>query len=388
MPRVFMTFTVNPNHSTYYDGKKEVETISNTMFGNVRTVRKVHGTKRRPPEVRTIELDRQEYIQSVYDGATQAKTLPRWLNQEWLDEAERIKDELDENPESHYDIFRIPKASGGFRTIKAPKPEIKMRQEMLVNMFDFEFSMLAHNNAYAYVRRRSVYDAVKLHQENESRWFLKIDMKDFFDNMTPEVVRNKLGNLHPIAFLDMGDRDKIFKALESVAFLDNGLPQGTPLSPILTNLVMVEFDKILTSYAKQNKMIYTRYADDVILSSKYSFEFKPVLERIDEIIEEKGYSFKVNRRKTRYGSTAGSNWNLGLMLNKDNDITVGHEYKRHIKNQLFSFYKAPSEYDVHERAKINGRLEWLRSNEPEYFEGMIAWFNKKHSTDILGMLRK
>ena len=135
-------------------------------------------------------------------------------------------------------------------------------------------------------------------------------------------------------------------------------------------------------------MIYTRYADDVILSSKYSFEFAPVLKRIDEIIEEKGYSFKVNRRKTRYGSTAGSNWNLGLMLNKDNDITVGHEYKRHIKNQLFSFYKAPSEYDVHERAKINGKLEWLRSNEPEYFDGMIAWFNKKHSTDILGMLRK
>lgn len=58
---------------------------------------------------------------------------------------------------------------------------------------------------------------------------------------------------------------------------------------------------------------------------------------IVDVLAEFGAPFTIKTAKTRYGSSAGSNWNLGVMLNKDNNITIGHKKKRQFQAMLSSY---------------------------------------------------
>ena len=80
--------------------------------------------------------------------------------------------------------------------------------------------------------------------------------------------------------------DKL-ECLLSLCMLNNGLPQGTPTSPFLTNLVMVEYDYKITEYLKSlgAGYIYTRYADDILISNKGKFNFNAILTKLNEILQ-------------------------------------------------------------------------------------------------------
>lgn len=292
----------------------------------------------------------------------------------------------EEEKKGMYDFFQIPKRTGGLRPIKAPKPQLKEVQNSYRHIFEHVLKMLPHNNAYAYIKGRSVHHALAVHQQNESKWFLKLDLKNFFDNCTPEFISTQLRKLHPLAGWTQTEYLSFIEKVVKVGCLDNGLPQGTPLSPTLTNLSMVEFDKWMTDYAYRNALRYTRYADDLLISSKYSFRFAPVVDAIKAFMGEKNYPFTINDEKTHYGSSAGSNFNLGLMLNKDNVITIGHRNKKELKNQMFFLFKNKEQWDTMDVLRLRGQLEWLRSNEPETHASLINWFNRKHNCNIYGII--
>ena len=294
-----------------------------------------------------------------------------------------------ENHISHYSVFQIPKSSGGYRTIKAPNEVLSAKQKELRFLLEgqYNFNMMPHNAAFAYVPTRSVKDALIVHQNNKSNWFLKLDFKDFFGSCTTDLVQRQLKKHYPVCNMDIETSRHFFEMLNNLAYLDGALPQGTPLSPTLTNLVMIEFDYLMTKYAYANKLRYTRYADDILLTSKYEFEYRKVVEEVKGLLETNGYEeLKLNNEKTRYASASGSNWNLGLMYNKHHDITIGHKNKRKLKLQMFLFVKNISEWSVNEVQILNGNLEWLRSNEPDAHAGLIQWFNRKHGVNIMALV--
>lgn len=240
---------------------------------------------------------------------------------------------------SLYREFYIPKKSGGLRKIDAPNEELSdalRRLKLILSSTAFE---TYHTAAFAYVEGRSTVDAVKRHQKNESNWFAKFDLHDFFGSTTPEFLTSMLSKIYPysevMAPIDEGTR--LMKAALDLCFKDGGLPQGTPISPFLTNLMMIPIDYTLSNFFAKKDMVYTRYADDFIISSKNPFRFKEIEELIALVLSDFGAPFTLNTKKTRYGSRAGSNWNLGVMLNKDNEITVGHQKKKQFQNMLHSY---------------------------------------------------
>jgi hypothetical protein len=81
---------------------------------------------------------------------------------------------------SLYHTFHIPKSSGGLRRIDAPLPELMNALRELKTIFETQMFALYHTTAFAYVRGRSTVDAIKRHQRNESKWFLKLDLCDTF----------------------------------------------------------------------------------------------------------------------------------------------------------------------------------------------------------------
>lgn len=176
---------------------------------------------------------------------------------------------------SLYTTYFIPKRSGGLRRIDAPKPELMDALRRLKEIFETDFFALYHTSAFAYVKGRSAIDAIKRHQANQSKWFAKLDLRDFFGSTTLPFAMNMLSMIFPFSEVMLYDdgREELCKALE-LGFLNGGLPQGTPLSPMLTNILMIPIDHICANAFRSfnNQMlVYTRYSDDFQISSRFSF---------------------------------------------------------------------------------------------------------------------
>lgn len=281
-------------------------------------------------------------------------------------------------PPKDYHIFKIPKASGGFRSIESPSDELKRKQKQASNILYNKFNFLPHDAAYAYVKGRSAYDSLVTHQRANARWFLKIDIKDFFTSITKEILKDKLSDIYPFCLFTGGLLDDIIE----LATNENGvLPQGSPLSPILSNAVMVEFDHKLTK--RLNQFTYTRYADDLLISSPYKFQFKEVLKIINEILQECNLPLKFNKDKIRFGSLSGKNWNLGLMYNQEQRITIGHRKKRILHSLVYEFMKNPQEHTQEQVYSIIGQLGYLKFIEPDYYNKLINKYSNKFNTPVL-----
>ena len=288
-----------------------------------------------------------------------------------------------------YRSFKIPKRSGGLRQIDAPNDELKRALYDLKMIFEKRFYMSYHTAAFAYVHGRSTIDSVKRHQQNKSRWFLKTDMRHFFPSTSPEFLMKMLCMTFPFcAFIedDWGNRELLEKAL-SLCFLNGGLPQGTPTSPMLTNALMIPIDHAISKmcHEYQPHLCYTRYADDILISSEYSFKWTDVQNKLIAILNSFEAPFSLHPDKTRYGSSAGRNWNLGVMLNAENKITIGHEKKKVFKAMVFQFMTDDAKgvaWGLEDVQHFLGLISYYRMVEKENIDAILATYSAKFNKDV------
>ena len=294
-----------------------------------------------------------------------------------------------EDKSTLYRSFKIPKRSGGLRQIDAPNDELKRALYDLKMIFEKKFYMSYHTAAFAYVHGRSTIDSVKRHQQNKSRWFLKTDMRHFFPSTSPEFLMKMLCMTFPFcAFIedDWGNRELLEKAL-SLCFLNGGLPQGTPTSPMLTNALMIPIDHAISKmcHEYQPHLCYTRYADDILISSEYSFKWTDVQNKLIAILKSFEAPFSLHPDKTRYGSSAGRNWNLGVMLNAENKITIGHEKKKVFKAMVFQFMTDDAKgvaWGLEDVQHFLGLISYYRMVEKENIDAILATYSAKFNKDV------
>lgn len=292
-----------------------------------------------------------------------------------------------------YYTFHIPKKSGGLRRIDAPNDELKNALRNLKEIFENDFGCLYHTSAFAYMKGRGTIPSVKRHQANESKWFGKYDLSNFFGSTTPDFVMKMLSMIFPFSEIvkTSAGKAELSKALD-LAFLNGGLPQGTPLSPTLTNIMMIPIDHKLSNGLRNfnnQSFVYTRYADDFLVSSKYEFKFMDVEKFIVDVLAEFGAPFTIKTAKTRYGSSAGSNWNLGVMLNKDNNITIGHKKKRQFQAMLSSYVLDKQNGHPWDRTDIQtleGYRNYYRMVEGETIDKIVEHIGEKYHIDIVASL--
>ena len=302
------------------------------------------------------------------------------------------------NRDELYREFYIPKRSGGLRKIDAPCDELSKSLRELKDILSDTPTETYHTSAFAYIRGRSTVDAVKRHQINESQWFAKYDLHNFFGSTTKDFLLDMLSMIFPYSeIIRARGREFMSDALD-LCFKDGGLPQGTPISPFLTNLMMIPIDYALSKALRdfqtptgRQTLVYTRYADDFLISSRYGFSFKAVEDIIRGTLAQFGAPFTVNASKTRYGSRSGSNWNLGVMLNKDNEITVGHKKKRQLQNMLFAYAKDRMNgiaWDEHDIRVMDGLRSYCRMVEGETIDRIVEHVGAKVGADIPSMIRE
>lgn len=327
-------------------------------------------------EYQTIQTDK---IVPTQFNKTQVELLKNFIK----NYAEQVRNIRLENIDSHYTSFRIPKHSGGFRQIDAPDNELKSLLTIAKNYLQDSLKIHPHNSAFAYVKNRCSKHALEKHQHNESRWFLHLDLKDFFSNCTEAFIHQQLKQIFPFS--------EMYKEAETITYMGilvksalykGRLPQGTPLSPYLTNIIMIPIDMAIYNLCKQwNKQhfIYTRYADDIDISSKYEFDYKKLLAEINSILAKQS-PLQINSEKVHYGSNAGRNWHLGLMLNQQNQITVGYKKKRLLKQKLINFCNHKSEWLLDDIQTFMGELAYFKNIEPEYHDYLIETYSNKYNS--------
>ena len=297
---------------------------------------------------------------------------------------------------SLYRTFHIPKSSGhGFRRIDAPCDELMNALRTLKNIFESDFHALYHTSAFAYIKHRSTLDAMKRHQANESKWFGKFDLSNFFGNTTMEFVMNQFSMIFPFSEVvkEPRGRQELEKALE-LAFLNGGLPQGTPISPTITNIMMIPVDFKLANGLRNfsgKPFVYTRYADDFTISCKFDFNCADVQQFIVDTLKSFGAPFSLNAEKTRYGSSSGKNWNLGIMLNKDNELTVGHKKKRQFQAALSNYVLDKLNgmpWSLEDVRVLDGQRNYYRMIEGETIDRIVAHIGAKYKVDIGKLIKE
>jgi len=299
------------------------------------------------------------------------------------------------------------------RKIDAPKDELMLALRELKQIFERDCFALYHTSAYAYVPGRCTIDALKCHQRNKSNWYCKLDFANFFGKTTPEFVLRMLTDIFPFSEICKREdgRRELTKALD-LCFLTGtdpqnpqaqGLPQGTPISPMLTNLMMISIDHALTKRFREYQkldlqtqelvpqpMVYTRYADDLLITCRQGFSSDEAQQIVNEVLAYFHAPFAIKPEKTRYGSSSGSNWNLGLMLNKDNQITIGHQKKKHfhamVNNYILDRLNG-SAWPLDDIMQLRGLISYYKMVEKAVIEGIITHYDQKYRVDTMAMIK-
>lgn len=314
-----------------------------------------------------------------------------------------------DNKESFYTKFTIPKASGGVRTIEAPNEELKDIQRTIVYLLKHTLYILEHNNAHAYVEKKGTHTNAEYHRK--SNHFAKVDFSNFFPGISPLFINEilpKIGFFSAIFTDEHRDTmEEFLQLIIHVGTLRGGLPQGAVTSPYLSNLVMIPFDYHMIEYLRKEhpNIIYTRYADDITFSSYYAFadrkeDAQKVVEGIVQKIIDKHYTLnlgtmlKINPKKTRISTKFGKNRVTGIKINKDNELSIGYKEKRELKQNLASLIirkKQEEQISSDEISEILGMHAYLHSIEPDYADyiesRLLQKFNINHRS-IRDFLRK
>lgn len=217
----------------------------------------------------------------------------------------------------YYRDYYIDKRDGGKRKISQPSPELKTLQYWVVNNILTRFSI--SNSAYAYQKGSSIKKHAQFHQN--SKHIFHTDICKFFQSITYEHLYSILMS-KPEVFKELNiDLDSI-ETIRDICFRENSLCIGTVSSPIISNIIMFGFDVKMQEYCKKNHLKYSRYADDIYLSSNSYIDVTHVDFLSSTLID---FCFKINKNKTYFSSPKYCRKVTGLVIATDSSITIGRK---------------------------------------------------------------
>lgn len=292
--------------------------------------------------------------------------------------------------EHQYVTFTIPKKSGGTRTILSPTSELKSLQSSLsillldcideINEKKFASNEFNPTLSHGFVRERSIITNAMSHLNQKN--VLNIDLKDFFDSFNFGRVRgffikNNHFKLEP----------HIATVIAQIACYDNKLPQGSPCSPVITNLITHSLDIKLAYLAKKHSCIYSRYADDMTFSTRESvFPSKIMRQENNQFIvgkklknEIKRAGFLINDNKTRIQYKDSRQDVTGLIVNKKPNVKK--EYWRTVKAQCNSLFHTGAFIKKTDAGDIEGNINELEGQLN--FIDQVDLFNRLHFKETI-----
>jgi RNA-directed DNA polymerase len=243
-----------------------------------------------------------------------------------------------------YTTFDIRKKDGGQRRIDAPIPMLKALQKRLAGILyeclhELEESDKRKNDlSHAFRKNRSIITNAKAHRSR--RYVLNLDLQNFFPSLNFGRVRGFFLNNNHFKLAE-----PVATTLAQIACNDGVLPQGSPCSPILSELLTHFLDMRMVKLAAKSRCSYTRYADDITFSTNLK-AFPSALavavgggwvlgDELKSRIEDAGFAIK--EAKTRMQVRGSRQTVTGLTVNEKVNVPQSY-YKlaRAMTNSLLT----------------------------------------------------
>lgn len=274
----------------------------------------------------------------------------------------------DEDKKKNYEVQLIPKKNNSKRLLRIPKLKLKEIQRLILE--NYLEKIVVSDNATGFVKKRGIIDNAKAHQK--SNIILKIDLKNFFDNINENMIINSLKNRSS----NLSINNNFAEIITYISTVDNMLPTGSPTSPYLSNIICYKLDFRINKFCQKRNITYTRYADDLTFSGNVID--KKFLNSIKQIIEDE--ELTINERKTKFLHKGSKKKITGYIVNEE--ISIG---RKEYKNLLFQLSFC-EKYGINQTIK-----KFDLTIEPEslknHFLGKIK-FAKVKETYYKTLLRK
>lgn len=234
------------------------------------------------------------------------------------------------NNEDRYSVFGIPKKKKGeLRTISAPVDRLKLILKALNLLLSSCYRPPRFVTGFVY--STSVVDNARFHVGKE--YVLNIDLKNFFDTIPPDSIVCRLMRT-PFSFPhSIAETIVMLSCLYSSEYNRPVLAQGSPLSPVLSNIFCEALDTDLYSLSLQNNATFSRYADDITFSSNEAIiaPGTPFFNSVVNSIQTNG--LLLNKDKVRLQNNHYRQSVTGLVVNEK--VNVSRAYIKDIRNLLY-----------------------------------------------------
>jgi len=284
-----------------------------------------------------------------------------------------------------YSSFSIPKSNGETRTIEAPCRELKYIQRKIKEYI--ELNILVENplpkTVKGFIKGESIVTNADDHYK--SNYVLNIDLKDFFPSIHFGRVRGMFRK-KPFNF-----NNYEATILAKVACYNGKLPQGSPLSPLIANCICYKLDYKIMNLCKKYHCIYTRYADDITVSTtRYSFP-KEIAGKDDsgvflgqELVDIiSSNNFEINQSKTKLSYLNYRQEVTGLVVNER--INIPKVLIKRIRAELNMYKKGLFFEGIKKNYDINtDDVDFAKMKCKQHIQGLLNYMKMvRGKKDIL-----
>jgi RNA-directed DNA polymerase len=310
------------------------------------------------------------------DGMT-VKDLRPYLVKHWLE----IRAELESGAYRPSPVRRveIPKPDGGVRLLGIPTVLDRLLQQAVAQVLTPIFERKFSPHSYGFRPGRSAHDAMKQAQEYTQEgyeWVVDIDLEKFFDRVNHDMLMSRVAR-------EVKDKRvlKLIRAYLNSGVMINGVvmeteegtPQGGPLSPLLSNIMLDDLDKELEKRGHR----FVRYADDCNIYVKTQRAGERVMESVREFLEKK-LKLKVNPKKSKVDRATRVKF-LGFSFYKRHGemlIRVAHRSLERFSEKLRRLTKRTR----------SGQLEEIIREINQYTIGWIGYYRQANTPSVYAEL--
>lgn len=284
----------------------------------------------------------------------------------------------------HYNRYAVPKRRGGTRNIAAPKSILKKAQRKILDEILMKFQ--CEDSAHGFLKGKSVVTGADEHIK-QPELLINMDIEEFFPTITFKRVRGLFKSFgysgYMASLLAMictyceRMSIEVKGVIKYVKTSERILPQGSPASPMITNILCRKLDKRLNGIASKFGFTYTRYADDMSFST--DCESKQNEGRfcgiVEKILKEEG--FNVNKKKTRFLRKNNRQIITGIVVNNE-QLGLPRKWIRQLRAAIYNANKLKVEgnLSVEIKQEISGMAAWAKSVNEKRYRKIIVLANE------------